>query len=347
MSPENGSTTLATALLTAVILVLALITAAGLGATAKHKTEDGKQPAAVLWRDPVDITSRDLFYGSGGQKDEPQGPFTFVKEDLHGANPKFELRDSKGVKWKAKLGFEARPETAASRLIWAAGYFTAEYYVVPVLRIHNLPTLLERGNQYIEADRSMLNVRLKRHPPEAKGERFWKWRHNRFSGTREFNGLRVMMSLINNWDLKDDNNVIYRVEDRSGQVEDVYSVSDLGSSFGTPAQSWSGTRSKGNLETYSSSSFIRRIAPGMVDFGAPGRPSYFVLVDPYLFAHEMHMRWIGEQIPRSDAIWIGRILSRLSRDQIRDAFRAAGYTPDEVEGFADAVVKRIAELNGL
>jgi hypothetical protein len=33
------------------------------------------------------------------------------------------------------------------------------------------------------------------------------------AGTREFNGLRVMMALINNWDLKANNNSVYdRVE---------------------------------------------------------------------------------------------------------------------------------------
>ena len=32
------------------------------------------------------------------------------------------VRDAKGVKWSVKLGIEARPEVAASRLVWAVGY---------------------------------------------------------------------------------------------------------------------------------------------------------------------------------------------------------------------------------
>ena len=36
-----------------------------------------------------------------------------------------------------------------------------------------------------------------------------------------------------------------------------------------------------------------------------------------------------------------------SHEQIRDAFRAAQYTPEEVEAYASAVELRIAELNQL
>jgi hypothetical protein len=40
-------------------------------------------------------------------------------------------------------------------------------------------------------------------------------------------------------------------------------------------------------------------------------------------------------------------LARLSSDQIHDAFRAAGYSPQEVEAFSRIVEHRIAELNEL
>ena len=98
---------------------LALLTA-GLCISSKagKKQASGGTQVVVLWRDPADITSRDLFYGPGGKQHEPRGPFTFVKEDLDGSNPKFVVRDPDGVKWKVKLGMEARPETAASRIAW-------------------------------------------------------------------------------------------------------------------------------------------------------------------------------------------------------------------------------------
>src|ERR1700680_1254343 len=70
---------------------------------------------AVLWRNPTDIASRDLFYGPGGEKHQPHGPFTFVKEDLNGTNPKFDVRDADGVKWKGTRGDDARPQSGAQQ----------------------------------------------------------------------------------------------------------------------------------------------------------------------------------------------------------------------------------------
>ena len=61
----------------------------------------------------------------------------------------------------------------------------------------------------------------------------------------------------------------------------------------------------------------------------------------------MHLRWIGRHIPRQDAHWIGQLLSQLSADQVRQAFRAADYSPDEVEEFSRVVEQRIKELNQL
>ena len=45
--------------------------------------------------------------------------------------PKFDVRDAQGTKWKVKLGEEARPETTASRFVWAVGFMTDEYYFLP------------------------------------------------------------------------------------------------------------------------------------------------------------------------------------------------------------------------
>lgn len=59
------------------------------------------------------------------------------------------------------------------------------------------------------------------------------------------------------------------------------------------------------------------------------------------------MRWIGRHIPRKDVRWIGQLLAQLSPEQIRDSFRAAGYSPAEVEGYAKVVEGRIGELENL
>jgi hypothetical protein len=81
------------------------------------------------------MASRDLFYGPGGRQHEPHGPFTFVNEDLDGTNPKFVVSDRDGVKWKVQLGLEARPETVATRLVWAVGFYANEDYFLSDLRV--------------------------------------------------------------------------------------------------------------------------------------------------------------------------------------------------------------------
>jgi hypothetical protein len=311
----------------------------------------GSELVNVLWREPTDIRSRNLYYGPGGAEHQPHSTYTFEKEDLDGTNPKFVVRDENGVKWKVKLGEEAKPETVASRLVWAVGYNTNEDYFLPELRVKEMPAHLQRRSaaKFIEADGSMRNVRLKRYLEGEKKVASWKWRSDPFAGTREYNGLRVMMAVVNNWDLKDENNSIY-VEKRSRGTEGnerVYMVSDLGASFGSWGLERTHAESKGNLDQYTRHKFLRKIGPEFVDFEVPHRPALFVLLNPHEFFLRVHLEWIGRHIPRTDAKWIGQELAQLSPGQIRDAFRSAGYTPAQVEGFSTVVESRIAELNRL
>ncbi len=310
----------------------------------RASVENARSAPAVLWRDPADITSRNLFYGPGGERHQPHGPFTFVEEDLSGSNPKYVVRDRDDVKWTVKLGMEARPETVATRLVWAAGYFTNEDYFLEDLRIDELPSHLKRGKNLIGPGGTMHAARLKRHLGDQKKLENWKWRDDPFTGTRELNGLKVMMALINNWDLKDINNALYGEKDSSGQV---YVVSDLGASFGTTGLSFPFSRSKGDLNSYVHSKFITRISPEYVDFSTPSRPALIYAVWPPNFLRRTRLDGLGRHIPRNDASWIGHLLSGLSTDQVRDAFRAAGYTQQQVDGFSKVVQDRIAELKRL
>jgi hypothetical protein len=59
------------------------------------------------------------------------------------------------------------------------------------------------------------------------------------------------------------------------------------------------------------------------------------------------MENVTKHIPTSDAKWLGQLLGKLSNEQIRDCFRAAGYSPDEIEGYSQEVEKRIGALNAL
>jgi len=308
------------------------------------KAKQTPQTSPVLWSDPVDIASRNLFYGEGGERDQPHGTMTFLKEAKGGTNPKFDVRDEDGTKWRVKLGVEARPETVAAHLLWAVGYFADEDYFVPSLTVENMPPHLKRGQNLVGPSGVIQNVRLKRHLTGEQKIGRWKWKQNPFRGTREFNGLRVMMALINNWDLIDENNSIY---EESDPPQTRYLVSDLGSSFGKTGYSWNSTMSKDNLKAYSHSKFITKIAPDYVDFSVPKRPPLLYFFNLGWFFTIVHTHWIGKHIPRADAKWMGEILAQLSPAQIRDAFRSAGYTPEKTEAYAEVLERRIAELNRL
>jgi hypothetical protein len=84
-----------------------------------------------------------------------------------------------------------------------------------------------------------------------------------------------------------------------------------------------------------------------VDFNFPKRLPLIYIFDLPLFIGTLRARWIGKRIPRQDVRWIASLLAQLSPEQLRDAFRAGGYSPEAVESYATAVQARIAELSKL
>jgi len=297
---------------------------------------------AVLWQDPGDIRSRDLFYGAGGKDRVPQPPFHFEEEDSSGNSPKFDVKDGADKKWKVKLGPEARPEIVASRLLWAVGYFANDNYFINDLRVDGMPKQLSRGQNYVDKAGEVFQARLQRKP--GKDHKPWSWRKNPFYGTREFNGLRVMMALLNNWDLKDENNAYYE-DENSGR--NIYYVSDVGSTFGTTGKSYSDEASKNNLDAYRDSKFVDHVKDGRVSFNFPTHPAFYHVFNVPYFVHQMRNSWIGHDIPVADAKWIGSLLAQLTPQQIGDAFRAAGFTPEQTEAYAAVLRQRIDQLNKL
>jgi len=303
-------------------------------------TKGDQSQSSPLWRDRGNTETLDVFHGAGGKAHLPTGRFTFVKEDKDGTQPKFELVDEQGVRWKAKLGEETKSETAATRLVWAAGFYTDEDYYVEELRVEKLPKV-SRGREFVSAGGVLRGVRLER---EVKGQvktGNWSWSENQFEESREMNGLRIMMAMLNNWDLKSLNNAIYEVPGE----EPHYVVNDLGATFGKTGGV--GDRTKSRLDDYAASKFIDETERGAVDLTLKSRPTFLLAVSPYHYFKLTAREKVGQDIPLEDAKWLGQILGRLSAEQIRDCFRAAGYSPAEVEGFAKVVQGRIADLNKL
>jgi hypothetical protein len=301
-------------------VVLMLVFAFALPAIAQgDKTKKKhRRPAGtpVLWHDPTDIASRNLFLGAGGKQMKPDlRRVTFVEDKKGGYSKKYRVKDASGNLWVAKIGKEAQSDTAANRLLWAVGYPTEIAYLVPTLTIQGKGTFK--------------NVRLEARPKSIDRGDEWKWANNPFVGTPEFQGLKVMMLLINNWDIKDSNNVIFNVRNRqTGKAEARYVISDLGGSLGKTGNFI--TRSRNKPGDFVKSEFIESVKGDIIDFNYGGK-------NKSLF----------KDISVEDARWIGRLLERLSDEQIKDAFRAANYSPADVDLLSNAMRKRIDSLNNV
>ncbi|HWC76718.1 MAG TPA: hypothetical protein VG778_04615, partial [Blastocatellia bacterium] len=178
----------------------------------------------VMWEEPTDLESRDLFYGPGGREGapDPGGKFTFVRRSTSGTSEKIVVDDDKGRSWLVKFGAECRSETTATRIIWAVGYHADQDYFVKRTHIEG------RGGFDI------WDVRFERRDDGHKEIGPWPWSANPFNGTKELDGLKVLMALINNWDLKDENNKVIQPdkESKRDRSERRYYVADLGGTLG-------------------------------------------------------------------------------------------------------------------
>lgn len=327
------------------VLLLAL---AGLSAGVLAQKQDASPGKAApqtlperIWRDPGAMATLNLLYGAGSKAHapDPAGTFTFVKEDAGGSSPKFDVTDGKGVEWKVKLGHESQSETAATRFLWAAGYFTDEDYYLAEFTVKGLPAL-KRGEEFVSSGGIVHGARLERKRTTVEKLGTWDWFDNPFVGRRDMNGLRVMMALMNSWDLKDVNNAIYVVNG-----ERHYAISDAGAAFGKTGKA--GTRSKGDPRDYAESPFIAEIHTTSVDFVLHSRPLFLSAIAVSNYRERSRMEQITKDIPRADARWLGQRLSRLTDRQIRDGFRAAGFGAGDVDILAKAIRKRIAALKAL
>jgi hypothetical protein len=303
----------------------------------------------VLWSDPGSIQSRNLFYGPGSARLRPIAPFTFIEEDRGGESPKFIVADAEGVKWSVKLGPEAQAETVATRLVWAVGYFAEEAYYFDKIRVKNLPRL-SRGREYVKVSGEVHGTRFEPRRETFRNEGPWDWNKNPFAGTKELNGLKILMILLNNYDARKENNKIL-VSEKSVRNRPIarYVVTDLGATLGK-ADGLGGNRSKNDLEDFLSTRFVLGVEDGAVEFDYDTRPTNFgvisILYPPYYFGQvrkEKSMRGI----PVAHARWIGSLLGRLSKAQLRDAFRAANYDTATRESYVNAFLERIRQLKRL
>ncbi len=302
----------------------------------------------MIWRSPGNVSRLDLRYGPGSQELAPVGPFKFLEEAKNGESPKFVIRDARGDEWTVKLGPEAQAETVSTRLVWAVGYFAEEAYYFDEVQIDGLPRL-SRGQEFVTGD-IVRGARFEPKRSNMKSGSTWDWQKNPFKDTRELNGLKVLMILLNNFDARSGNNRIINVSDLRG-TEARYYVTDLGATLGR-AGGFGGTRTKNDLADFLSTKFVRGVdaSDGVVEFDYDTRPSglgHLSVLHPIYYRHEVNKEKAMRGIPVAHARWIGSLLSQLSDEQLRNAFRAAGYSEGIRESYVGALRERINQLTHL
>lgn len=289
-----------------------------------------ENPSAVdiaqLWQEPLDLASRDLFYGPGGKALAPDAatPFTFVSEDSGGYSPGYDVRDPDGRLWDVKLGPEAQTEVVVSRVLWAVGYHQLPTYYLPSWTMAGTRSGPQQGG------------RFRPDLADYKAVDTWSWYENEFMAAQPFKGLIVANVLLNNWDWKTSNNRVYHVEapDRPG-TRRLYVVRDLGASLGRTSLSpllrpfrieavKQGSRN--DIDGFESQGFIEKVAGDRVSFHYRG----------------IHGPLLNTVSPQ-DVVWTCTLMSRLSDAQWNDAFRAAGYSSEHSRRYVAKIKSKIAE----
>ena len=333
------------------LLVLSLVLGL-LSVPALAQQKDNEPKAAgvpIIWLDPGDISKRDLRYGPGSAELAPAAPFTYVAEESTGESPKFRVTDARGETWIVKLGVEAQSETVATRLVWSMGYFADEAYYFDRSEIKNLPKL-SRGQNFVEGKSIVRGARFE---PKRKGidrGANWDWEENPFLKSRELDGLKVIMVLLANYDNRVANNKILSAKNSQGVLEARYVATDVGATFGKVGGMGS-KRSKNSLSDFRENKFILGVENGFVKFDFETKPKgmgkFASFFKPSYKSSQAKKERAMRNITVENARWIGSMLAQLSDEQLRDAFRAANYDTQTMEGFIKLLRERIDQLNRL
>jgi hypothetical protein len=283
-----------------------------------------RPPGASMWVEPTDIASRDLFNGPWGAANapDPKDVYELVELKHTGVNLGMTVKDSKGREWSVKQPFpgnldsEAPVEVVVSRLLSAIGYHQPPVYHLPAF------TLKDDFGRHVET-----GGRFRLKTDTIKEVDVWDWASNPFVGTKEYQGLIVLLTMFNSTDLKNSNNSLY--EHRDGDlVEQWYVARDVGSAFGDTHRM---APRKNHVESFEQMPFVLGVSNGFVDFAYQG----------------WYKNLIEERIKPEEVAWACNLLGQLSDQQLQDAFRAAHYEPDIANRFIAKLREKIQQGRGL
>jgi hypothetical protein len=200
-----------------------------------------------------------------------------------------------------------------SRVLSAVGYHQPPVYFLPSFTLGDGRELrMVRGGRF----------RLSLDTLKSRGH--WAWEENPFVGTQPYQGLLVILVLLNSADLKNSNNTLYDLQSPKGGVARWFVVRDLGTALGETGRFDPTPNSPTHFDR---KPFIVGVRNGFVDFGY----------------HAVHASLVRERITPDDVRWASGLLSGLTDRQWHDIFRTAGYDAVDAERFIRRVTQKIEE----
>jgi hypothetical protein len=269
---------------------------------------------AEFWVEPGSET-RNLFDGPGanGVRPAADARYEILERDTRGFSITYKVRDARDREWNVKIGPEAQTEVVTARIVWAMGYHQVPSYFVE----RWVGVSSGKGEQFGGA-----RFRPRDDGLESLG--MWSWQENPFVGTSPYNGLLVLMMILNGSDLKNQNNELYEVTDGPRErAARWYVLKDLGASLGETGRF---DPVRGNIDAFEREPFILGINHGSVRFAYRGR-------------HQELLRHITVE----DVRWTCNRLRRLTDEQWRDAFRAGNYSPEVTARYVARIRTKIEE----
>jgi hypothetical protein len=285
-------------------------------------------PGATLWERPTDLAARDTYFGSWGREyaPNPVDTYTLVERKHSGVNLGMTVVDSTGREWSVKQPYpggmddESLVEVAVSRLLSAVGYHQPPVYYLPRWTLKDGPGQSSKQPE----------GRFRPRHSVLKDTGSWSWQENPFVGTQAYDGLRVLMMLLNQSDLKNSNNTLYEVKKSDGVDTTAarwYVARDIGAGLGETGRI---DPKRNDVALFEQIAFMKGVEAGDVRFNYHGR----------------HQE-LADHISPADVRWMCDLLSRFSDAQWQDAFRAAGYDTALANRFIVRIKAKIAEGRAL
>jgi hypothetical protein len=306
------------------------------------------QPVPALWQDPGNpavIEHLDLAGSLDSGVPAPRPPFTFLREDPSGTQPKLFTRDAAGRMWNVKFGSEVHNECFCWRVVHACGYFAEPSFFVASGQFANYQ-LIHRATPSIHSDGRFTDARFQYRDPGVKflENRSWRWDRPPFAGTKELDGLKILIMLFSNWDNKDGRvgaggpntamierfvPLLYPDGKATVMHRLIYAFTDWGSGMGR----WSsvpGSDSNWNCADYTAQtpSFVKDVQHGHVVFGWEGALN----------------EGFRDAIPPAHVRWFMQYLGRITDAQLMAGLKAAGASDRDASCFTRALGTRIEEL---